>query len=100
MYANPFTADFNPHRHYAFLRKYEGELLLIVANFDAHDTDVKVHIPTHAFDYFKLPTLYSIEATELLTDTRTQLTLSPEQSIDIKLPGYSGVIYKLQVNER
>jgi hypothetical protein len=99
MYANPFTADFNPHRHYAFLRKYEGELLLIVANFDAHDTDVKVHIPTHAFDYFKLPTLYSIEATELLTGTPTKVTLHPDSPVALTLPGYSGVILKLQISE-
>ena len=99
MYANPHSADFNPHRHYAFLRKCEGELLLIVANFDAHDTDVKVHIPSHAFDYFELPTLYSIEATELLTGTATTLTLSPEQPIEVTLPGYSGAILKLQIPE-
>jgi glycosidase len=96
MYANPYTADFNPHRHYAFLRKHEDELLLIVANFDEHDTQVAINIPIHAFDYFQLPTLFGIESTELLTGATTTLTLSPDVPVRLTLPGYSGGIWKIK----
>ena len=98
MYANPYTADFNPHRQYAFLRKHENELLLIVANFDAQDTQVAVNIPVHAFDYFGLPTCYGIEATELLTGSTTMLTLSPDAPARTIVPGYSGVILKIKLD--
>ena len=97
MYANPFTADFNPHRHYAFLRKHEDELLLIVANFDEHDTEVAVNIPTHAFDYFHLPELQSIEATELLTGATIPITLSPNTPTRLTILGYSGIIVKVNI---
>ena len=98
MYANPYTTDFNPHRQYAFLRKYENELLLIVANFDAQDTQVAVNIPVHAFDYFGLPTCYGIEATELFTETTTMLTLSPDAPARTIVPGHSGVILKIKLD--
>ena len=95
MYVNPHTADFNPHRHYAFLRKHENELLLIVANFDEWETKVAVNIPTDAFNYFKLPTLDSIEATELLTGADITLSLTPNTPVCLTLPGYSGAIVKI-----
>ena len=99
MYVNPHTADFNPHRQYAFLRKHENELLLIVANFDGHDNHVAVNIPTHAFDFFKLPTLESIEATELITGTTKVVTLDAHTPIRLTLPGHSGVILKITLPE-
>ena len=97
MYANPHTDGFNPHRQYAFLRKYENELLLIVANFDERDAQVAVNIPTHAFDYFKLPEFNDAEATELLTGTTIPITLSSTSPTRLTVPGYSGVIMKLSV---
>ncbi len=102
MYVNPQTADFNPHRHYAFLRKHEDELLLIVANFDEWDTQVAVNIPADAFNYFKLPTFETVEGTELLTGQSIELPLTPDIPVRLTLPGYSGVIVKitLPANEK
>ena len=99
MYANPYTADFNPHRHYAFLRKHENELLLIVANFDEWETKVYVNIPADAFNYFKLPTLDSIEATDLLTGQEFNLSLTPDAPVRLTLPGWSGAIVKITLPE-
>ena len=99
MYANPHTEHFNPHRQYAFLRKHEHELMLIVANFDGYDTQARVNIPIHAFDYFGLPTLDTVEATELLTETKATLTLSPDAPAVIDLPSYSGVVLKITLPE-
>ena len=102
MYVNHFTAEFNPHRHYAFLRKHKNELLLIVANFDEWDTKVAVNIPGAAFDFFGLPSLESIEATELLTGTTLSLKLWPDTPVHLTLPGWSGAIVKftLPQNEK
>ena len=95
MYANPYSAEFNPHRHYAFLRKHENELMLIVANFDEWNTQVSVNIPADAFNYFGLPTLESVKATELLTGETLELPLSPNIPVHLALPGWSGVIVKI-----
>lgn len=97
MYANPHTDHFNPHRTYAFLRKHEDELLLVVANFDSADKQVAVNIPIHAFDYFHLPVLQDVEAIELLTGTTLSLTLSPDTPTLLHVPGHSGVIVKIAV---
>ena len=97
MYANPHTEHFNPHRTYAFLRKHEDELLLVVANFDSADKQVAVNIPIHAFDYFHLPVLQDVEATELLTGATLSLTLSPDTPTLLHVPGHSGVIVKIAV---
>ena len=99
MYVNPHTADFNPHRHYAFLRKHKNELLLIVANFDEWETQVAVNIPTDAFNYFELPTLDSIKATELLSGETLELLLTSYAPVRLTLPGHSGVIVKFTLPE-
>ena len=94
MYVNPHTEHFNPHRQYAFLRKHEDELLLIVANFDEQDTQVAINLPTHAFEYFGLPTLENIEATELLTGTTLSVALEANAPVHLTVPGWSGAIVK------
>ena len=99
MYVNPHTANFNPHRQYAFLRKHENELLLIVANFDEWDAQVAVNIPTDAFNYFELESIDSIEATELLSGETLELSLTPDIPVRLTLPGYSGVIVKFTLPE-
>ncbi len=95
MYANPHTEHFNSHRTYAFLRKHKDELILVVANFDSIDKQVAVNIPIHAFDYFQLPALQDVEATELLTGTTIPLTLSPDSPTRLHVPSHSGVIVKI-----
>ena len=99
MYVNPHTADFNPHRQYAFLRKYENELLLIVANFDEWDAQVAVNIPSDAFNYYGMEAIDNIEATELLSGEALELSLSPDAPVRLTLPGYSGVIVKFTLPE-
>ena len=99
MYANPHSAEFNPHRHYAFLRKHENELLLIVTNFDEWETKVAVAIPSDAFNYFGLPTLESVKATELLTGEALDLALIPGTPVRLTLPGWSGAIVKIKLPE-
>ena len=99
MYVNPHTEHFNPHRQYAFLRKQENELMLIVANFDEWDTPVAVNIPTDAFNYFKLPTLEAIEATELLTGEKLTIALDADAPVRLTLPGWSGAIVKITLPE-
>ena len=99
MYANPYSAEFNPHRHYAFLRKHENELLLIVTNFDEWETKVAVTIPSDAFNYFGLPTLESVKATELLTGEALDLALIPGTPVRLTLPRWSGAIVKIKLPE-
>ncbi len=54
-YCNSSSDGFNPDRHFAFLRDYEDETLLIVCNFSRVDADMKISIPEHAFNWMKMP---------------------------------------------
>ena len=67
MYANPFTADFNPHRHYAFLRDHEDHTLLIVANFSSNDARMNLRIPPHAFEWLKIQETDSLNSNSTIS---------------------------------
>ena len=55
MYVNPASDRFNPARQFAWLRGYDGVVMLTVANFDPQPVDVEVFIPAAAYEYFGLP---------------------------------------------
>lgn len=52
MYANLDNPNFDSYKQYAFLRGNKDEVLLIIANFDSKDVDVRVNVPAEAFSYF------------------------------------------------
>ena len=54
MYANPASDRFDPDRQFAWMRGYDGSVMVIVANFSDRPADVEVCIPQAAFDYFGL----------------------------------------------
>jgi len=94
MYANLGKEDFNEHKQYAFMRKHEQELLLILVNFDTKPTRLAVNIPAHAFDYLNMPQNVSCSATELLSGKEEKLSLLPYQPTETSLEGLSGKILK------
>lgn len=94
-YANVGGWRFNEHRQYAFLRKYERELLLIVVNFDHVSAHVAVNIPSHAFSCLDIPQIDHYEAVDLLTGTRETINFLPYKATDIDLEACSGKILKI-----
>lgn len=96
-YANLAGVAFNEHRHYAFLRKHEEELLLIVVNFDGEDTESGITIPFHAFEFLQIPQRESYEVVELLTGAKERLTMKPDELTTVMLKGYSGQILKFRL---
>ena len=79
-YSNVNSFGFNKDRHFAFLRDYEDETLLIVANFSNEQADTKLFIPEHAFEWMELK----------ITDN-----LAPSIGIDVNLAPKSYKIIKL-----
>ena len=53
MYVNHDTL--NPARQYAYLRHCDGEMTLVVANFDDQPVDTAVRIPQHALECAQMP---------------------------------------------
>lgn len=79
-YCNYASDGFNPDRHFAFLRDFEDETLLIVCNFSKSDADMKISIPEHAFNWMKMP-----ESEEFNHTT----------PVSVHVPATNGVIIKL-----
>jgi glycosidase len=96
-YANCNGWTYNEHKQFAFLRKKEDELLLIIANFKDFPVNVGVNIPKHAFDFFGLLPMPDIQAIDLLSNTTEHLSLLPDKSTPISVEGKSGKILKIKV---
>lgn len=79
-YCNYASDGFNPDRHFAFLRDFEDETLLIVCNFSKNDADMKISIPEHAFNWMKMP------ESEMFNHTTP---------VSVHVPATNGVIIKL-----
>ncbi len=79
-YCNYASDGFNSDRHFAFLRDFEDETLLIVCNFSKNDADMKISIPEHAFNWMKMP-----ESEEFNHTT----------PVSVHVPATNGVIIKL-----
>ncbi len=96
-YANLAGWVFNEHKQYAFLRKHEDELILVIVNFDAIAARSAVNIPQHAFDFLGIQRPGEYEATELLTGNTEKLTLMPDKTTPVLLDGMSGKILKFKI---
>ena len=87
---------FNKHEHFAYIRKYKQHTLLVVLNFDDHQTDIQVRIPKEAFEYLNQAEYAIAQATDLLTNTPYTFPLNANTPICITLPAWKGIILKIQ----
>lgn len=96
MYANPFTASFNPHRQYAFLRRYKNDMLLVAANFASEQVVVEVNLPDHAFDFFQM-TPGKRKLHNLLTGHEEERMIAPGVPVSLSIAGYGVTILKCKI---
>lgn len=93
MYVNFDNPRLNPHRHYAFLRHYGKETLLIAVNFSGTDSDVDINIPRHAFDHLGIAE-GDYRACELLSGRKMTKAVTSELPFITHLPAYGAVVWK------
>jgi len=82
-------------RQYAFLRKADNDLLLVVVNFEDHDVDVDINLPAHAFDYLLLKESTAMAA-DLLTKEKQSMLLRPDGSVRMNIAARSGRVWKVK----
>ena len=83
-------------RQYAFLRRCDNDLLLVVVNFDDQNVAVDVHIPAHAFDYLKMKEKMVV-ATDLLTKEKLAMAIKSERSIRMGIEARGGRVWKIKI---
>ena len=82
-------------RQYAFLRKADNDLLLVVANFDDQDVDIDVNLPAHAFDYLKIKECTAM-ATDLLSKEKLSMMLRSDGAVRMNVGARSGRVWKVK----
>ena len=82
-------------RQYAFLRKADSEVLLVVANFEEQSADMNVTIPSHAFDYLQIKEKNAI-ATDLLSGKKKRIVLRRDETVSLQLPPLGAVVMKFK----
>ena len=91
MYVNQHIAE----HQFAFLRKADREMFLVVANFSDDDKTVDVMIPKHAFEYMNIPETEAT-ATDLLTKEQLKTILRKDNTIRVELKAWNGRAYKFK----
>ena len=82
-------------RQYAFLRKADSEVLLVVVNFDDLPVVMDVMIPAHAFDFLNIKEKKVVD-TDLLTGERIRLQLQRDMPVAVALKPLGAVVMKFK----
>ncbi|MGL4994426.1 MAG: alpha-amylase family protein [Bacteroidales bacterium] len=98
MYVNPRGEFFDPSINYAFMRFFQGDLILVVVNFNSEELECKVNIPQHAFDYFQIESPISGRAVDLITQKSVHATLMTDKPFVCTLQSYGSIILKFVCN--
>lgn len=96
-YANLNREGYNPHRHYAYFRHYQGELLLIIANFDPVPVSLELTVPEEAFRFLQLKVNQPILYRDLLKSENglTPGELTPDRPFKIEIEASGAVILQI-----
>ena len=96
MYVNPGSDGFDPRTNFAFLRKKDNEVMLIVLNFAQEARQLQVCIPGHAFDFFQI-TEEEVLVTELFSGGKKKVELKRDGVFSISMDANVVRIYKFNV---
>ena len=97
MYVNMNGWQMDEHKQYAFLRKYEDEVLLIAVNFGDMNMRVAINIPEHAFQYLSMPQMENIKVKDLLTGKEEKINFTSNKPVGTDLPANSGKILTIKL---
>lgn len=96
MYVNPSSENFNNEKQFAFLRKKDNELLIVVVNFDDRDVNIQVRIPSHAFEYLAIPEK-KYKAKDLLSGDKQDIVLSNDGLVPMSLASRGSRVWKINI---
>lgn len=98
MYVNYDNPRFNPHRHFAFIRAVDDEMLLITVNFSDSEANVEINLPDHAFEYLGIPR-GTVKAKDLISGAESVKTVSDAIPFATHIPAHGAVIWKINTGD-
>lgn len=94
MYVNYENWNLNQHKQYAFLRKKDNEVLLIVVNFDEIPAHIGINIPAHALEFLGIPPREHQQVIDLLTGKAERIDFLPDHAVQTDVEDFNGKILK------
>ena len=94
MYANPSSENFDASRLFTFLRCYNKDLIVVLANFSDEERNCKINIPQHAFDFLTVDKGI-MQATDLMNGSSFSVCLTDESPLKLTVGPWSGRIIKI-----
>lgn len=94
-YANLRNPRFNPHRHFAWLRYDDDQVILMLVNFSSEKSLVDVHIPKLAFEMAGIPETM-LHVNDLLWNRPHYFELSPDAPAKLEIGGYDALLIRLR----
>jgi len=98
-YANLKGWRYNENKQYSFVRYCDGELIIGIVNFDAHEANVGVLLPNHLFEYFELPSFKEVEVVELFSGKTEQIVFLPNHTVDTTVGAFTGKLLKMKIEK-
>lgn len=97
-YANYHNERFNPHRHFAYLRRspQAGSTVLVVLNFNDETDSISVNIPRHAFDCLGILPRTGIDARNLLTGSDTTINFTDAAPTPVTVPAHGAIVLEFK----
>lgn len=93
MYVNYNNENFDANRTYAFVRSNKEEHCLVVCNFRDANGKIGINIPPHMLEFLNItPNTY--EATDLITNKKQQLVISPREKAQVYVEEWGVAILK------
>lgn len=97
MYVNQGSDLFNADKSYAFIRRKNKTLLLIIVNFEEVEKHMSVNLPKHLFEFFNITEKEEVIATDLLTNNKECIAFNCGQSVMTNVPAHGGKILKIRL---
>lgn len=97
-FANFDNSKFNSHEQFAYFRKYESELLLIVLNFHDKHLETEIHFPLEAFQYLNMEEGHHYSCVNLLDPTEqfAEININSNEVFRTDIVAWEGKILKLK----
>ena len=96
MYVNDHSVHFNADRNYTFVRKYNNEIILVIANFEDTDKTIGINLPKHLFEFYNIPEKKKVVAIDLLQNTTEQVAFNSAQRLMTQVPANYGKLLKIK----
>ena len=97
MYANTGSDLFNADKCYAFARRKDKELLIVIANFCDTELHTAVNLPRHFFEFFQIEEKEEVIAQDLLDNAQECVAFNSSHPLLSDVPAYGGKILRIRL---